>query len=313
MSSALIKVASPSFSANKHLREELLKSFPRSVFNRSGARMDKKDLAAFLGNAQGAIIGLESVDAEVLRACPRLKAVAKYGVGLDNIDQKACAGLGVGVYAPAGVNKLSVAELTLGLMLALCRNFFRTAVELKHGSWHKDGGCELSGKSVGIIGAGHVGKEVIRLLKPFGCRILVNDIVDQAAYYRRNRCRPASKAEIFKRSDVVTLHTPLTPLTRGMMGRRALGLMKETAFLINTARGPLVAQSELKRALKNGIIAGAAIDVYDEEPPRDKGLLALPNLIATPHIGGNSREAVLGMGRWAIRRLERVFSGRDGE
>lgn len=307
MATPSIKVTSTSFSKNEVLRGELLRRFPKSVFNSKGLKLSGQSLIDFLGDAQGAVIGLEQINDGILKNCPNLKVIGKYGVGLDNIDRKACQKRGIAVGFTAGVNRLSVAELALGFMLSLCRNFSRASLQLKNGVWNKDGGCELSGKTVGIIGVGHVGKEVVRLLKPFGCKILVNDIIAQDAYYKTNGCMKASKAKIFKECDVVTIHTPLTSQTRKLVNAAALKSMKKSAFLINTARGPIVDQSALKKALKSGLIAGAAIDVYEEEPPSDREFLTLPNLLCTPHIGGNSGEAVLAMGRSAIAHLKGFF------
>jgi D-3-phosphoglycerate dehydrogenase len=253
-------------------------------------------------------VGLEKIDRAIMDNCKNLKIIAKYGVGLDNIDVEYCRQRNIHIGWTPGVNRLSVAEMTLSFMIGLSRNIFLTSSQLAGGRWNKNGGHDLSHKSVGIIGAGNVGKELLRLLKPFRCRIMVNDVIDQTEYYRENQLVDATKEEIYKNSDLVTLHTPLTRDTHGMIDKNVLALMKKSAFLINTARGPIVRASDLKWALKHNIIAGAALDVYDEEPPKDLELLKLPNLICTPHIGGNSSESVLAMGRSAIRHL-RDFSG----
>ncbi|MDP3735449.1 MAG: phosphoglycerate dehydrogenase [bacterium] len=301
-----IVVTSRTFSGTKELREELLKHFPDTAFNSDRALADD-DLAFFIGDARGAIVGLERIHEGVLDKRLNLEIIAKYGVGLDNIDGEACARRNITIGWTGGVNRLSVAEMTLGFMLALSRNLFKTSARLKRGEWDKSGGFELSGKTVGIIGVGHVGKEVIRLLKPFGCRILVNDIIDQADYYRDEGVEEVSKEEIFRRADIVSIHTPLTEATRALVNEGTLSMMRPDSHLINTARGPIVKLEALTQALKSGRLAGAAIDVYNEEPPKDKELLALENVITTPHIGGNSKEAVLAMGMSAIEHLRRHF------
>ena len=173
--------------------------------------------------------------------------------------------------------------------------------------WQKKGGHQLSGKKVGIIGVGHIGKDIVELLQPFDCVIYVNDIINQDQYYNRMGLLKASKNRIFKECDLVTIHTPLTPKTRYMVRLNTLEMMKKSAFLINTARGAIVEEQDLKHALKNNIIAGAAIDVYETEPPRDEEFLRLPNLICTPHIGGNALEAVRSMGIHAIKNLTGFF------
>ena len=302
-----IKVTSPSFSKNLVLEKELKQHFPDSELNKEGIRFTKAQLKAFLRDCEGAIIGLESIDEDVLDACPNLKIISKYGVGLNNIDMKACQKRNVAIGWTGGVNKLSVAEMTLGFMLALSRNLFQSSYLLKDTVWRKNGGFQLTGKTVGIIGVGHVGKEVVRLLKPFECRTLVNDIIDQTDYYRQYDLQEVTKDEIFSSADIVTIHTPLTEQTRYLVNHRTLSQMKSDAFLINTARGRIVSQKDLKEALMDKKIAGAAIDVYEEEPPTDTEFLSLPNLICTPHIGGNALEAVLAMGRSAICHLREFF------
>jgi phosphoglycerate dehydrogenase-like enzyme len=303
-----IAVASPSFSRNDILRQELKASFPDTIFNDDGIRLKDDELIRYVSNADGLVVGLEKLNRDVLDRCSNLKIISKYGVGLDNVDLDYCMGKNIYIGWTPGVNKRSVAEMALALMMILSRNIYITSSLLKKGIWNKNGGFDLSEKTIGIIGVGNIGKELVALLNPFQCRILVNDIVDQTEYYKECKLIETSKQYIFSNSDVVTIHTPLTEETQHMVNRNVLSLMKENAFLINTARGPIVVADDLKLALQNNIIAGAAIDVYDEEPPTDKELLSLPNLICTPHIGGNSYEAVLAMGRSAIQHLKNYFN-----
>jgi D-3-phosphoglycerate dehydrogenase len=204
---------------------------------------------------------------------------------------------------------LSVAELTLCFMLGLCHNVFSGGHALRQGLWRKDGGRELSGQTLGIVGCGHVGSEVLRLLAPFGNRVLINDIVDKSELAREYGAETVSFEALIERADVITLHVPQTPLTLGFIDAAVFERMKPTAYLINTSRGPVVDEAALKAALKGGSIAGAALDVFGQEPPTDAELLALPNLMGTPHIGGNTREAVEAMGRSAISHLIEFFHG----
>lgn len=302
-----VAVTSPSFSKNKTLSSEILSISPNAILNLGGVRFDKQGLIEYLKDADSAVVGLENIDDEVLVSCPNLKIIAKYGVGLDSIDLEACKRRGVAIGWSGGVNRLSVAEMALGFMLMLSRNLYVTSNQLKNGSWNKSGGSQLSGKSVGIIGFGFIGQEVARLLTPFGCNILVNDVLDKSKEAVEAGARVVSKEEIFKNADFITIHTPLNEETRNMLSRQEFEIMKDSSFVINTARGGIIDEIALKDALISGTIAGAAIDVYLNEPPVDKELLALPNLICTPHIGGNSEEAVLAMGRSAINHLREFF------
>ncbi|MFA6136944.1 MAG: phosphoglycerate dehydrogenase [Sulfurimonas sp.] len=302
-----IAVTSPSFSNNKILQEEIYKYFPHAKLNLEGKRFNQNELIAYIKEADAVIVGLEPINEEVLNQCKNLKMVSKYGVGLNNIDLDACEKRDIAIGWSGGVNKLSVAEMTLGYMLMLCRNLFVTTNELKNGIWNKSGGFQLSGKTVGVIGVGYIGKEVIRILEPFGCKILVNDIVNQDEYYAANNLTEVSKEEIFKSADIVTIHTPFDDTTNNLVNKEIFEMMKKSAFVINSARGGIINEHDLKKALQENKIAGAAIDAYIEEPPTDRELLSLPNLICTPHIGGNSKEAVEAMGMSAIKHLREFF------
>ncbi len=298
-----IIATSPSFSKNIFLQKEMKKYFPEAKLNLEGKRFNKTELIEYIKDADAIIVGLEPIDEEVLSNCKNLKIVSKYGVGLNNIDKVACEKRNIVIGWTGGVNKLSVAEMTLGYMLMLSRNLYTTSNKLKNGIWDKAGGFQLSGKTVGIIGVGFIGKEVVRLLKPFGCKILVNDIINQDKYYKENDLIEVTKEELYKNSDFITLHTPFDEITDSFITLDTMRLMKPSSYLLNSARGGLINENDLKVALKNKVIAGAAIDAYVEEPPTDKEFLQLPNLICTPHIGGNAKEAVEAMGISAIKHL----------
>ena len=240
---------------------------------------------------------------EFIDKLPKLKIISKYGVGLDNIDLEACKKRNIVVKWSSGVNKRSVAEMTLGFMLALKRNLYLTSNSLKSQIWNKNGGFQLTGSKIGIIGAGNIGNEVIKLLKPFNCELLVNDIIDLKEQAALDGFIVASKKQIYKEADIITVHTPFTSDTENMINDAAFAIMKPTAFVINTARGGIVNEIALKGALENKQIAGAALDVYEIEPPVDVELLSYSNLICTPHIGGNSNEAIVAMGLAAITNL----------
>jgi len=302
-----IVVTANAFSKNKILRDQLLSIFPNAKFNETGLRFTKEELVDFLKNADAAIVGLDQIDDSVLSQTKKLKIIAKYGVGLDNINANACKKFNVSIGWTGGVNKLSVAEMTLGFILGLSRNLYSTSSKLSKGIWNKSGGVQFSGKTIGIIGVGNIGKEVIRLIKPFSCKILVNDVINQENYYKDNGLIEASKDEIFKKAEVITIHTPLNSETNNLINHKTLSMMKSNAYVINTARGGIVNQDDLKYALENNIISGAAMDVYENEPPEDSKLLSLDNFYCTPHIGGNSREAVMAMGESAISHLEKYF------
>lgn len=302
-----IKVTSKSFSRHPVLKKELTSSFPNSVFNQEGPDTGISDLENFLVDADGLILGLEKLDSTLIGKLKKLKIIAKFGVGLDNIDLQAAEEFGIKIGWTGGVNKRSVSEQTLGFFLGLSRNLFRSGYQLKSGTWQKQGGSQLTGKCIGIIGCGNIGTDLIHLLQPFGVKILINDIIEKKEVVQTFQIEQVDIKEILSKSDFISLHVPLTDKTFHLVDKNFLESMKTSAFLINTSRGAVVNQNALTMALKKKVISGAAIDVFESEPPTDLEFLSSPNLMVTPHIGGNAEEAVLGMGRSAINHLKIFF------
>lgn len=299
-----VAVASRSFAKNQVLRRELLDRHPDVRFNDTDRVLSGAELARFLHGCPSAITGLDVLDAAVFDAVPELRLVSKYGVGLDMIDLDAARRRGVVVRWTPGVNRQSVAELTIAFMIALCRRLVPLASDLRAGIWGNGrGGRQLSSATIGIVGCGHVGQTVARLCRAFGSRVLANDIIDRTEFYRAHDVEAASLDRLLRDSDIVSVHTPLDASTRGLIDAGAIASMKPTAFLVNTARGGIVDETALKRALVDKRIAGAAVDVFATEPPDDAELLQLPNFIGTPHVGGSTVDAVLAMGRAAIAGL----------
>lgn len=299
-----IAICSRSFSRNKILRAEILSKYDNVIFNDKGLALSGAGLVDFLHDATHVISALEMIDDEVLSQLPKLKVISKYGVGLDMIDMDSMRKFGIKLGWTGGTNQRSVSELVVSLAISLLRHVPEAHAEIKSGVWRQHIGGQLSGRTVGIIGCGFVGKDLVKLLQPFGCSILVNDIVNYEKFYNKYNIKAVSKDELLKSSDIITLHTPLDDTTRNMLSSERLALMNPHAILINVARGGLIDELALKKMLMNRKLAGAALDVFTTEPPVDKDLIDLPNLIVTPHIGGSSNEAILAMGRAAIEGLE---------
>ena len=301
-----IAVASHSFARNAALRRELAARFPNVPirFNETGRPLAGADLITFLHGHDAAITGLEVLNDDLFREVPELRVVSKYGVGLDMIDLDAARRHGVSIRWTPGVNRQAVAELTICFMIALCRSVVPLAREIGEGRWDHPGGRQLSSSVVGVIGCGHVGQEVARLCRAFGATVIANDIRRYDDFYRAHGIEAVALDSLLASADIVTLHVPLDASTRGLIGSRALGLMKRSAFLVNTARGGIVDEAALKHALDEKTLGGAAFDVFDNEPPEDRDLLRLPTFIGTPHIGGGTAEAVFAMGRAAIVGLD---------
>jgi glyoxylate reductase len=246
----------------------------------------------------------ERVDAELLDACPRLRAVANYAVGVDNIDVAACAQRGVAVGNTPDVLTAATADLTFALILAAARRLPQAMATVREGTWapwEPDAhlGLELEGAMLGIVGLGRIGRAVGRRAEGFGLRVI-----------HSGRGDGVELDALLRDADIVSLHCPLTPQTTGLIDDRALALMKPGAILVNTARGPIVDQAALRDALHSGTIAGAALDVTDPEPlPPTDPLLDAPNLIVAPHIGSATVRARERMADLAVGNLEAALAG----
>ena len=298
-----VGVTTVSFSSNQVLLNKLIETGFDIKVNPFGRRLTHEELIEFLKDCDSAIIGLDKINSFVLKKCPRLKLISKYGVGLDNIDFVSCEEHGVKVKYPVGVNKRSVSEMALSMMLGLARNINSTSLELKEGIWNKSGGFEISGKTIGIIGFGNIGKDLAILLRPFNVKILANDINPKVFEDAPEYVSPTSKAKILELCDVISVHTPLTEQTQNLIDRFNLHQLKDGVILINTARGGIFNEIDILQALKVNKVGGLGIDAYVEEPPVSNKLLSLKNVVCTPHIGGNSKEAVIAMGMAAIQNL----------
>lgn len=299
-----IAVCSRSFSQNPILRTELLARYPQVTFNDAGLQLKGQSLIKFLRGHDKAITALEIIDDTVLSSLPELKVISKFGVGLDMLDLAAMRRKGVRLGWTGGVNKRSVSELVVAFAIIMLRKIHAANLEVREGVWRQHKGSLLSGKTVGIIGFGPVGKDVASLMKAFDCEVLMYDIVDNAAFCVQHQILAVDLDELLGKSDIVTIHTPLNDSTRNVLSLGKLALMKPSAILINLARGGLVDELALKTMLMDGRLAAAAFDVFAQEPPVDQELIRLPNFFATPHIGGSSHEAILAMGRAAISGLD---------
>jgi phosphoglycerate dehydrogenase-like enzyme len=298
-----VAVASHSFPKSETLKQELLARFPRSVFNETRKPLSGAALVQFLRGYRQAITGLEVLDESIFAALPDLRLVSKYGVGLDMIDFDAARRHGVTIRHTPGVNAQAVAELTIAFMIMLARRLPTLTRDMHDGIWTHGGGRQLSSATVGVVGCGHVGKAVTRLCRAFGARVVAHDIADYGEFFRAYDVTSLTLPALLAESDFVSIHVPLDPSTRGMIGAAELSRMKRGAFLINTARGGIVDERAVEEALSAETIAGAAFDVFSSEPFSRTELLRLPNFVSTPHVGGASEEAVLAMGRAAIHNL----------
>lgn len=269
---------------------------------------------AEIAGAEGLLCGAPyTVSQALLDAAPRLRVVSNFGVGFDNVDLAEMARRGIAVCNTPGVLSGAVADLTIGLIIAAARRIVDHAVFVRERKWGSSPpaplGVDLAGKTLGIVGLGRIGRAVARRARGFDMRLLYHDVfIDPGGDDRDCHYRPLD--DLLREADFVTIHTNLTPETRHLIGARELELMKPGAYLVNTARGPVVDQAALAAALREGRIAGAALDVLEvEPPPADDPILDAPNAVILPHVGSatvETRQAMLDM---AIDNLLAVLRG----
>lgn len=263
-----------------------------SVDDRSGVTAD--ELAGIIANYDALIVrGRTKVTASLLEAATNLKVVGRAGVGVDNIDLAAAKSRGVTVVNAPISTTLAVAELTFGLLLALVREIPRADASMKQGQWIKKEleGAELYGKTLGILGMGHIGSEVARRARAFGMEVLGYDPMLSPEQILGRVAEPADRDELLARSDFISLHLPLTPETSGLFDADQFAKMKDGARIICAARGGIIDETALLAALESGKIAGAALDVFESEPPGATELVKHPRVITTPHVGAQTAEA----------------------
>ncbi len=251
-----------------------------------GWDIPKPDLPKIIGEYDVLIVrSATKVRGELLENAKKLRVIGRAGEGLDNIDYERAKQLGITIVNTPHISYISVSELTIGHMIALARNIVQGTTSLREGKWEKEKlmGTELNGKMLGVIGCGYIGKDVERLALALGMKVIA---VEECVY---DRFVPL--ADMLPQADFITIHVPLTPKTRHLLSAKEFQLMKQGVRIIDCSRGGVIDQDALYEALVSGKVAGAALDVFEEEPPKNNKLLTLPNVIATPHMGAQTHEA----------------------
>ncbi len=273
---------------------------------------DRPALLAALANAHAILVrSATKVDAEAIAAAPHLKVIARAGVGLDNVDIKSATTAGVMVVNAPTSNIISAAELTVGHILSLARHIPAAHNALAQGQWKRSAytGTELYEKTVGIIGLGRIGALITARLQAFGVNVIAYDPYITSARAQQLGVQPVSLDELLAQSDFISIHMPKTPETTGMISTPQLQAMKKSAYIVNVARGGLIDEDALHTALVAGEIAGAGLDVFVSEPPQDSPLLALPNVVVTPHLGASTDEAQEKAGVSVARSVRLALAG----
>lgn len=310
----IIRIIEPIGQSEAAIRSRLkdvLETGDHQLFICDTRGLSDTELIKRVSNADVLMLSYRPLARAVIEACPNLKLICVAFTGLDHVDQEACKARGIILYNAAGYAVHAVSELAIGLMIAVLRHIVSADVTVRAGGDNRDLiGRELFGKTLGVVGVGAIGLQVARLGNAFGCRVLGferhvihggDGLIEQVEF-----------DELLSRSDIVSLHLPLTNETRGFVGREQLARMKPSAILINTARGPIVDQSALIEALSQKRLGGAGIDVFDMEPPlpADHPILSAPNAVLLPHVGFETAEAVAAKADIALHHLEDFLKGR---
>ncbi len=284
------------------LKTELEALVKEVIYNPTGKPLSSAEVQRLLPGIDGYIAGLDGVDAEALKSADRLKVISRYGVGVDNVDLAAARQKGIVVTNTPGANSVSVAELALGLILALARQIPEAVEAVHQGKWPRYAGISLEGKTIGILGLGAIGKQLAKRLAGFDCRILAFDPYADEDFAIKHQVELTTMERVIAEADFISLHLPLLPETRGLVNATFLGCMKPGSFLVNTSRGEVVDEAALYDALQRGHLKGAGMDAFTSEPPDPQNpLLKLPQVIATPHLGAQTDGATSNMGWFALR------------
>ena len=283
---------------------ELLRS--KEELEVTSEHLEKEELLNIIPEVEVLVVrSATKVTADVIEAGKKLRIIARAGVGLDNIDVEKAKEKGIKVLNTPGASAVSVAELAIGMIFALSRHIVRGTIDLKNGEWTKKKlkGVEMTGKTLGIIGLGRIGREVAKRAIGLGMKVIAFD-----PYVKETDLdvELVNLDELYSRSDYITVHVPLTPETKHLINREAFEKMKDGVFIVNCARGGIVDEEALLEALKSGKVAGAGMDVFETEPPTtevEKELLSLPNVVATPHIGASTKEAQKRVGKEIVQRI----------
>ena len=294
---------------NPGLFRDLEKAGYEVVRNTTGSILEREQIRELIADCVGVIIGVDPLDESVLSCAPKLRAVSKYGVGVDNIDLDYCKAHGIRVSRTVGANSEAVADYTMALILAVARRLIVIDEKCRRMDWSKLTSRDVSHATLGLFGLGAIGRLVARRAQGFGMRVIAYDVFWDKDYAKANGIEYAEPDVVFSTADFISLHLPLTPETAGFVGERELSLMKPDAILINTARGGLVDENALFKALREKRIYGAGLDAFTHEPPEDKTWLTLDNVVLGSHCAASTLGATWNMGRLATDNLLRDLSG----
>lgn len=276
--------------------------------------MSFSELSEVIGEVDGAIIGLDDWTEDVFKIAPKLKVVAKFGVGTDNIDKESAKKHGIKVINAPGINSNAVSELAIGMIIDLLRSITALNRSLLQGEWVRFVGEDLRGKTVGLLGFGAVARMVAKKLFCFDVKVLATDLMPDFGYAKKYNVEIVNPQEVYERSDIISIHIPITKETYHCINDEAFSKMKHGVFLINTARGAIVDTNALIRALESRKVAGAALDVFEDEPlKKDNPLLQFRNVLCTPHTGGETKATYQNVSLCVTQGVIDVLNGKEPE
>jgi len=286
----MIAICSRSVSRNKSAVKILKTKFKNIKLNNTNKILKDKELVNFLKGAKVTIVGLEKIDKALLDQCPKLKVIGKYGVGTNNIDFDLLKKKKIKILLQPGINKRAVSELTLHFMILSLRNSIDLINDVKNNKWPFTFGRLLSEKTVGIIGCGHIGSDLCKLLKPFNCKILAHDVNPKKSFFSKFKIKNSPLKKVLNNSHIITIHIPLDKKNYLFFSKKQFSLLKNEIILINTSRGGIVDEKYLYQFLLKNKKSKALFDVMLKEPINNKRLLNLKNFMLTPHIAGSTSE-----------------------
>jgi D-3-phosphoglycerate dehydrogenase len=278
------------------------------IFNPVQRKLEEKEIKDLIRDVDGLIAGTESLSEDVLKNADNLKVISRCGSGIDNVNIRFAETKNIKIYATKSP-AIAVAELTLGLMIDALRNISQLDRKIRSGKWGKSMGTLLTGKTIGIVGMGNIGKSLVNLLKPFNCIILAYDVLQDDEFANKQDISYTHLNTLLNESDIISVHLPLTENTRSLFNKEKFSTMKKDSIFINTSRGEIINENDLYDALKSGKIRFACLDVFNKEPYNGK-LLELENTVLTPHIGAYAREERVKM---EIESVQNLLKGLEVE
>ena len=294
-------------SFGKYNKEELVEKLHKNeiepVFNPYGTIMNEEQMKVALQDMDGLIVGVDPVSKDVLQSADKLRTIAKYGVGIDNIDCEIAKEKGISISRTINANANAVADYAMALMMSVARRVVEINSGCHNNDWSKKEALDVYGKTIGVLGLGAIGKGVVKRASGFDMKIYGYDVIRDDEFLNKYQVQFTDVDTIIRECDFISLHLPLTEQTKHILNKENLSAAKENLIIVNTARGGLIDEEDLYELLKDHKIYGLGLDVFEHEPPQDSRLMTLPNVVVSSHTAASSQEAINAMSRMAVDNL----------